>query len=321
MKKKSFLNGLYAKGALALTIVAGFTLAGCEKEDFSIEVPPINITTPEVNVGKVAVTLSATSASGNTLDVKFSKDETALDKNVTTLEFEAAAQFTITAEKEGYNTVVKTVNVPAPAKGTYSIIPVSFVLAAVEAPVEISTPSEEDKVEGGTKVDNDTKTYAGEYEDNKPYKIDVQVPTGTFYTAEQKIELLKAVEALKGPDETKTRAGEDEEALANLNIAKNNLRTTINALPTTPNTTTQSVTFTLTDAAKSVIFAIETISDAYKVTFSTNVAGKKYSVEGEQLQVSKTDIKPTAEGVEIDHGHGHGHGNGGNAGGGITGKN
>ncbi|MDE6173599.1 MAG: hypothetical protein K2G34_11300, partial [Bacteroides sp.] len=307
-----------AKGALALTIVAGFTLAGCEKEDFSVVVPPINITTPEVNVGTVAVTLSATSASGNTLDVKFSKDGKELDK--TTLEFDAAAQFTITAEKEGYNTVVKTVNVPAPAKGTYSIIPVSFVLSAVEAPVEIPTPSEEDKVEGGTKVDNDTKTYAGEYEANKPYTIDVQVPTGTFYTAEQKIELLKAVEALKGPDEIGTRAGENEEALANLNIAKNNLRTTINALPTTPNTTTQSVTFTLTDAAKSVIFAIETTSDVYKVTFSTAVAGKKYSVEGEQLQVAKTDIKPTAEGVEIDHGHGHGHGNGGNAGGGIGGK-
>ncbi|WP_299991342.1 DUF3869 domain-containing protein [uncultured Bacteroides sp.] len=319
MKKKSFLNGLYAKGALALTIVAGFTLAGCEKEDFSIEVPPINITTPVVKVGKVAVTLSATSASGNTLDVKFSKDGTEL-KNETTLEFEAAAQFTITAEKDGYNTVVKTVNVPAPAEGTYSIIPVSFVLSAVEAPVEIPTPSEEDKVEGGTKVDNDTKTYAGEYEANKSYTIDVQVPTGTFYTAEQKIELLKAVEALKGPDEIGTRAGEGEEALANLNIAKNNLRTTINALPTTPNTTTQSVTFTLTDAAKSVIFAIETTSDVYKVTFSTAVAGKKYSVEGEQLQVAKTDIKPTAEGVEIDHGHGHGHGNGGNAGGGIGGK-
>ncbi|WP_300693193.1 DUF3869 domain-containing protein [uncultured Bacteroides sp.] len=318
MKKKSFLNGLYAKGALALTIVAGFTLAGCEKEDFSIEVPPINITTPEVNVGTVAVTLSATSASGNTLDVKFLKDGKELDK--TTLEFEAAAQFTITAEKDGYNTVVKTVNVPAPAKGTYSIIPVSFVLSAVEAPVQIPTPSEEDKVEGGTKVDNDTKTYAGEYEANKPYTIDVQVPTGTFYTAEQKIELLKAVEALKGPDEIEIRAGEGEEALANLNIAKNNLRTTINALPTTPNTTTQSVTFTLTDAAKSVIFAIETTSDVYKVTFSTAVAGKKYSVEGEQLQVAKTDIKPTAEGVEIDHGHGHGHGNGGNAGGGIGGK-
>ena len=263
MKKKSFLNGLYAKGALALTIVAGFTLAGCEKEDFSIEVPPINITTPVVKVGKVAVTLSATSASGNTLEVKFSKDGKPLDENVTTLEFEAAAQFTITAEKDGYNTVVKTVNVPAPAEGTYSIIPVSFVLSAVEAPVEIPTPSEEDKVEGGTKVDNDTKTYAGEYEANKPYTIDVQVPTGTFYTAEQKIELLKAVEALKGPDEIETRAGEGEEALANLNIAKNNLRTTINALPTTPNTKTQPVTFTLTDAAKSVIFAIETTSDVY----------------------------------------------------------
>ena len=167
-------------------MLAGFTLAGCEKEDFSIEVPPINITTPVVKVGKVAVTLSATSASGNTLEVKFSKDGKPLDENVTTLEFEAAAQFTITAEKDGYNTVVKTVNVPAPAEGTYSIIPVSFVLSAVEAPVEIPTPSEEDKVEGGTKVDNDTKTYAGEYEANKPYTIDVQVPTGTFYTAEQK---------------------------------------------------------------------------------------------------------------------------------------
>ena len=52
MKKKSFLNGLYAKGALALTIVAGFTLAGCEKEDFNVNVPDINITVPEVDLGE-----------------------------------------------------------------------------------------------------------------------------------------------------------------------------------------------------------------------------------------------------------------------------
>ena len=70
MKKKSFLNGLYAKGALALTIVAGFTLAGCEKEDFNVNVPDINITVPEVDLGEgvFVVTLSATSASGNTLE-------------------------------------------------------------------------------------------------------------------------------------------------------------------------------------------------------------------------------------------------------------
>lgn len=319
MKKKSFLNGLYAKGALALTIVAGFTLAGCEKEEFSIEVPPINITTPEVEMGKVVVTLNATSASGNTLEGVVFKDG---EENVlpTSIEYknEKAVTLTVTASKDGYNPVVKTVNIPVPAKGTYNIIPVSFVLSAEEA---VSVPEVGEKVENEAPVkEEETKTYAGEYEANKPYTVEVAVPTGTYYTADQKNKLLQKVEnELIITD--KTRAGETEEELANLNIAKNNLRTIINALPTTPNTVVEKVTFTLTDAAKSVTFSIQTISDVYAVTFSTTVANKIYSVKGEQLVVADYKIKATAEGVEIDHGHGHGHGDGGNAGGGITGKN
>lgn len=317
MKKKSFLNGLYAKGALALTIVAGFTLAGCEKEDFSVVVPPIEITVPDVDMGTVAVTLSATSASGNTLEGVTFKDGNGATISETIIKYDKAATLTVTASKDGYNSVVKTVNIPAPAKGTYNIIPVSFVLSAVEEAVQIP---EEGQPTGEPQVkDEETKTYAADFAANTPHTLDVAVPTGSYYTVAQKNDLLRAVEALTGPDAIARAAG-DEEAQANLLIAKKNLRATIDALPTTASTEIVPVTFTLTEAAKSVTFSIQTTSNVCAVKFTTKVANQSYSVEGKQLKVANNEIKATAEGVEIDHGHGHGHGNGGNAGGGIGGK-
>lgn len=317
MKKKSFLNGLYAKGALALTIVAGFTLAGCEKEDFSVVVPPIEITVPDVEMGTVAVTLSATSASGNTLEGVIFTDGNGEPISQTIIEYKEAATLTVTASKDGYNSVVKTVNIPAPAKGTYNIIPVSFVLSAVEEAVQIP---EEGQPTGEPQVkDEETKTYADNFAANTSYTLDVAVPTGSYYTAAQKNDLLRAVEALTGPDAIARAAG-DEEAQANLLIAKKNLRATIDALPTTASTEIVPVTFTLTEAAKSVTFSIQTTSDVCAVKFTTKVANQSYSVEGKQLKVANNEIKATAEGVEIGHDHGHGHGNGGNAGGGIGGK-
>ena len=89
---------------------------------------------------------------------------------------------------------------------------------------------------------------ADEFKANTPYTLDVEVPFGEFYTAEQKTKLLKAVEELTSPT---TRAGEDEEAKANLLIAKKNLRATIDALPTSAKKELRPVTFTLTEAAKS----------------------------------------------------------------------
>lgn len=317
MKKKSFLNGLYAKGALALTIVAGFTLAGCEKEDFSVVVPPIEITVPDVEMGTVAVTLSATSASGNTLEGVTFTDGNREPISQTIIEYDKAATLTVTASKDGYNSVVKTVNIPAPQKGTYNIIPVSFVLSAVEEAVQIP---EEGQPTGEPQVkDEETKTYADNFAANTSYTLDVAVPTGSYYTAAQKNDLLRAVEALTGPDAIARAAG-DEEAQANLLIAKKNLRATIDALPTTASTEIVPVTFTLTEAAKSVTFSIQTTSDVCAVKFTTKVANQSYSVEGKQLKVANNEIKATAEGVEIGHDHGHGHGNGGNAGGGIGGK-
>ena len=191
------------------------------------------------------------------------------------------------------------------------------MLSAVEEAVQIP---EEGQPTGEPQVkDEETKTYADNFAANTSYTLDVAVPTGSYYTAAQKNDLLRAVEALTGPDAIARAAG-DEEAQANLLIAKKNLRATIDALPTTASTEIVPVTFTLTEAAKSVTFSIQTTSDVCAVKFTTKVANQSYSVEGKQLKVANNEIKATAEGVEIGHGHGHGHGNGGNAGGGIGGK-
>lgn len=320
MKKKSFLNGLYAKGALALTIVAGFTLAGCEKEDFSVVVPPIEITVPDPEIpeakdGVAYVVLNATSASGNTLeDVKFlQEDGNEFDESKS---FKGGETLKITAQKDGYTSVKKTVKVPALAKDAYLVISVDFVLTAVE---EVTAPSvSPDPIEDKEPViSNDTQTFAGEYAPGELYTANVAVPVGTYYTAKQKEALLAEVAKL---EVVLSRAEASDEDKANLAIAKKNLNEIINSLPTEAAKGIKEIQFKVKEAAKSVIFAIETTNNEYEVTFSTTVANKTYSVKGTQMQAGESIVRVTAEGVEIDHGHGHGHGNDGNAGGGIGGK-
>ncbi|WP_291528202.1 DUF3869 domain-containing protein [Bacteroides sp. UBA939] len=314
MRKINLLKGLNAKSALAVAIVAGFTLAGCEKEDFNVNVPDIDIPAvviPPAEDGIAYVVLTATSASGNTLEgVTFKKNGTSDIEAETS--YTAPTSFTVTASLDGYSPVVKTVTVPALKKGAYVVIPVSFVLSAVE---ESTTPDVGAKTNDPAVVDNATETFAADFVPGTEYTRDVKVPFGTYYTAEQKAELLEKVEALTGPV---TRAGEED--AANLGLAKQNLRDMINSLPTTPNTELRTISFLVTAPAKSVTFAVITTSDVYDVTLKTTVAGKNYQVSGNQLLVAGNDIKVTAEGVEITHGHGHGHGDDGNAGGGIGGK-
>lgn len=314
MRKINFLNGLNAKSVLAVAIVAGFTLAGCEKEDFNVNVPDITVTVPdpyipEAKDGVAYVVLTATSVSGNALDVTFT-DASGASMDATK-EYKEAKTFTVTASKDGYTPVVKTVIVPPLQKDVYLVITVDFVLSAVEA---VAEPVQGDKLDVPSVPDSEDKAYTGNFEANKEYTFGAIAYTGTYYTAEQKTALLSKVDALTGPV---TRAAEDDD---NLKLAKQNLRDIINALPTEPATTTQTVTVVVKEAAKAITLSTTFLSDTYAVTFKTVVANKTYAVEGEQLVVVSNTIVSTAEGISVEHGHGHGHGGNDNAGGGTGGK-
>lgn len=316
MRKVNLKSGLNAKLALATVVVAGFTLTGCEKEDFTVNVPDITVTVPEPEVvaGKIAVVLTATSANGNDLSgVTFTKaDGSPIEQST---EYEGATTFLVYASKEGYKTAYKTVVVPAPKKDSYTVLPINFTLAALEAPAD----GDLGEIDEDSKTNEDMlpQKFTGTFEPGVEYTRDVEVPTGTYMTAEQKEALLAKVDELAGPV---TRAL-SEEGMANLLTAKGQLKEYINGYVSKPATIKQPVTFTVSEAASSVELIVSVDLANQSIVISTEVADERYEVEGEVTAVQQATVTAgDAEGIEVSHGHGHGHGSDANAGGGQGGK-
>lgn len=314
MRKVNFMSGINAKLVLAAMALGSFVLTGCEKEEFKVDVPDIDITIPDAEPGVVYVNLSATSNNGNTLEgVKFTVDGQEINASTA---YNAAANFTVIASKDGYNAVAKTVNVPTPVKGSFVVIPVNFVLTAVEAPVA-TVPGDIDSE--NPEVTSADQSIKGTYEAGKEYIEKVAIPKGSYLTDAQRNALLAKIDELKGPD---TRALSDEEA-ANLETAKGMLRATVNEMPSKAQTEDVPVTFIPTKTAGEIVFTVTTNWLTQEIKLTATVADKPYSVEGEQTLAGESKISAAgfsithAHGVEIDHGHGHG---GSNAGGGEGGK-
>lgn len=312
------MSGINAKLVLAAMALSSFVLTGCEKEEFKVDGPSITI--PDVDIPEAAdgvayVNLSATSNNGNALyGVEFT-DESG-KKLESSIEFKATTATTtlkIFASKDGYETVVKVVNVPALQKGAYVVIPVNFVLNAIEEDTKI----EEGETTPAPAVDPVNEKIEGNYEPGKLYWAEVSVPVGAYLTTEQKEALLAAIDKLEGPT---TRAELTDEDIANLLTAKGLLRDKVNKMFTEPQKEKQKISFKVTEAAKSVSFNVTTAWLLQKITITVEVAKKSYSVDGEQTKAGVSSIEAEAEGIVIEHGHGHGHGDGNNPGGGEGGK-
>lgn len=320
MKKINLVSGFGAKFAVAAFAVAGLTLTSCEKESFDVNVPNINIKVPEVDIpeaedGIAYVILSATSASGNALEgVKFTSNGSDIE---TTTSYKAAATFTVTASKEGYLDVTKVINVPAPQKGSFTTTTVEFVLTAETADFipTVPTPGDVDDSTIETVAPVETTITNGAQLTEGEHTIDVYVPMGVKYTAEQIAELYVAVSELEGPV---TRAL-DAEGQANLAKAKEMLRTQIANLRTEWATTAQPVTYTVSGGnATSLTVEVTTTQGIAKVTLSVSVAEETYEVEGECTVAVSSSVKVIdVKGEDISHSHGHGHGDSNNAGGGT----
>lgn len=322
MKKINFLSGSNAKLALAAFAVASFTLTSCEKEDFDVNVPDITIKVPEVIIpeqeeGVAYVILSAASANGNSLsgvtyDVTNNGGEKITDEMY---KFTASGSLSVTASKDGYETVLKTITVPAPQKGSYQTLSLNFVLNAIAEAVnvtqgeDLTQPGENSNVAVANTISDASLLEAG------THTTDMEVLTGVAYTEEQKAAMLSEVDKLTGPT---SRAANDE-AEANLQIAKSNLKSMINSLKTTFSTKIQKVTYTLSGKASSLTITPIPSTKTIKITIDTEVANEKYAVEGSATEIVKSvsRIEAKAEGADVSHSHDHGHG-GENSGGGTT---
>lgn len=329
MKKINLVSGFGAKFAVAAFAVAGLTLTSCEKEDFEVNTPNISVivpSLPEAEQGVAYVIVSASSSTGATLSgVKFDEisadggTDVSTDGSHTLYKFVGqGGSVTVKASKDGYEAVIKTQVVPAPAKDSYTTYSLNFVLNSlvedvVVVPGEVIGIASASTMPDNVPTDNFDGNYvAGEHE------FAISVPVGLAYSDAQIAALYAEVDALEGPV---TRASEEEQA--NLESARGALREKIAALPRTYGYEKQPILIYLPKPATNVTVTINTIKEVErKVEISVVIAGKTYAVSGtanEASEYTKDDMTITADNDDITHSHDHGHG-GENSGGGTSGK-
>lgn len=307
-----------AKLFMAVVAMTGISLTSCEKEDFTVDVPNIEITNPEVSFpetpnGVIFVQLSASSNKGELLDgvAYTNKNGEAVAELIPVTE---ATELEITAKKEGYMTSSKKISVPAPVKGTMMTLPINFVLA--EIVVDESTndvqvqgkPTEtvdlKDEVNAQTPVDG--------WKQDVQYTANVTIPAANPYmSSEQKEALYKEIE-------TNLKTLTTRAAAADVEVAKANLKAQVKEFASKPADGTMPISFTLTEPADEVVFNISTKAYIQQARFSTTVNDVTYYVDGSYTFCGMSTVTATADGTTVGHGHGHGSDN--NAGGGVGGK-
>lgn len=300
-----------AKMFLAVAAVASISLTSCEKEDFNVDVPSIeipNIQFPEAKDGTVYVMLSASASDGTLLNgVTFASDNEkypATDGIITVTG--EAVTLTITASKDGYLTDSKKITV-TPMPNQLASLPINFVLSGVEVediPVVegVTKPNE-----GTTESTVTLPTPEGQFQAGT-YKTTVQAPTAApFLNDNQKKALNEAIDKLTAPA---TRGAAED-----LQVAKDMLRAKVNAFATKVPTVEKEIEFTLDKPADKVQIVMTSHTATTDITISAEVNGKTYSVNGSYTTYTSTVYTPKADGTAIGHGHGHGHGNDANAGG------
>ena len=302
------MSGFNAKMALVACAVAGFTLTGCEKEDFNVEVPNISVTVPEITFpeaadGLVYLTLTATSNVGENLpDAAFTMDGTAVTSYNVNVSGNQGNSVVIAASCNGYYDNSVTVEIPNVPKDQIITIPVNVVLEKVEledndVPAAVGDdPISQETTERAENI----PAPAGGFQPGTVYTATVPVPDATPYmSSEQKDALYAAVDALQGPV---TRTAEED-----LATAKAKLRTAIDEYNSSASMTGRvTVNFTVTEAASSVTVNVNTAVDIVTITLTTTVNNADYEVSGECTIPRTSTVTADAEGVDISHSHDHG---------------
>lgn len=320
MKKVKFVSGFNAKLALVACAVAGFSLTGCEKEEFSVDVPNIsvdvpNIEWPETQDGIAYVLLSANSSTGEALNgVTFS-----IDGEVQSAIFVAvtAGEHTITAEKAGYSSNSVNVVIPTLPQDAVLNIPVNIVLTAINVDENnnisaVPDMSESEEAPEVPATELAVSAPAGGFQAGEVRVENVPVPTAEpFLTAEQKAQFYSAVDAyLEGLAETRALTG-------NLAAVRDLFYAKIASYGETANTQPRDYTFNIDKAASNILLSVSTTYLWVNLTINVVYENQSYSVTNQCTVAGATVVSATADGVDV--GHGHGHGDDGNAGGGTTG--
>ncbi len=297
MKRMKFLNGIGAMFALAVVALAT-TLTSCEKEDFNINVEPINA---QATISPTVLYVDGTTTTNVTDQAAITYSDGPVFVGNPGIE---AKTVTVTAKYnnlEGSNTV----NVPALQAGQFLTLTTTIVLQAEPEPGEpvvtiVNEAKEEDAkdIAGDVvEIPNVTDYY---YEESVSYtfKSGSKVVEKTFAedcTFEEKALVGGFINTL---DETYT----EEQRSKEVTIYAHSM-TKVNAVYTIVPTvyTFKRVTTVEGEVTEEVQIATVTVDDY--TSFNLKIEDNQ--------QIPGHDHAPAG------HGHGHGHGSG-NAGGGIV---
>ena len=303
----------FSKMAFAALAVAGLALTSCEKEDFKVNIPNVEI--PEVIFpdGEVFLNLSSTSTDGKVLNAEYLN---AVDgTNFDATKSYTGQQLSLMSVAGGYTPETKNVTVPTIKTGTL-MYPINFVLTSLDestTDVTIKTAPAQTPEEGTPDLLlSKSQTFTGNFKAGVPFNLKVQAPLATpFLSDAQRSALLNEVNKLTAPA---TRA-----ATADLVQAKALLTAQIKGYASQPSYAEKELKgLTVTADAVSINIKWEVVPMTGKITFEANVNGNKYIVEGDYTQAGAANI--VSDALAPDHGHGHGHGDNSNAGGGTSGS-
>lgn len=286
MKKIKFLNGISAVLAFAVVALAT-TFTSCEKEEFNVDVTPINA---QAVISPIVLAIE----NGITTDVTSQATITPAELSFTGNPALAAQNVSITATYNGLSATV-TVNVPALSAGQFASLTPTIILQEEDAEMKIVA-------EQTTLTEESSKTQTWDNYELYWYYL----PSFTYTVKEgSKID-------------SKVINTQDVDDRATIGSFINTLETTYKEHTVTTPVDTYRV-YANSRTTVSLTYTVETIAYTFVKRAVTRT-------DDEPLAVVKVGDYSTSTLVIVDnqdipghghsHGHGHGHG-GGNAGGGI----
>ena len=300
MKRMKFLNGIGAMFALAVVALAT-TLTSCEKEDFNINVEPINA---QATISPTVLYVDGTSTTNVTSSAEITYSEGPVIKGNPEI---TERDVTITVSYSNLDPVITTVHIPSLSAGQFLTLTTTIVLQAEVEPEpgepvvsiknEPNVEEAEDIAGEVVEIPNVTDYY---YEETVLYtfKSGSKVVEKTFTeecTFEEKALIGGFINTL---DETYTEEQKSQE----VTIYAHSM-TKVNAVYTiVPTVYTFKRVTTVEGEVTEEVEIGKLIVDDY-TSFKLNIE--------ENQQIPGHDHEPAG------HGHGHGHGSG-NAGGGIV---
>lgn len=290
MKKKSFLNGISAKLALAAVALTTVVFTSCEKEEFNVE---------PIELSPASATIFATVYDQTTGEVLGTQSTTIQAGEDGTIASHTVSVACPSIENATAYLPVKGVEITVPklGKGQFALIPIRFnAQKIVSAAQNVTTSKDPETVKPVTPEASKPSTeYVGT---GKPQEIEYEALVGSEVL--NKAEIYAYIETLV-----------NSRAMSNDDVVK-----VLKALVDTyDNLATKTMKTTVTIAAgTTVVFKPTTAMTEFVMSIAATVDGVEYTIPN--VKVKEAGTTSIAEEVLS---HGHGHGDNGNAGGGAAG--